>query len=475
MFFNSIEFLIFFPIVFIFYWFLFSKTKNLQNILIILASVFFYAWCDWKFLGLLLITTVSTFCAGILFDHYKGDNRKCWWISLCTIILNIGILFYFKYFNFFTEVFVDVFSFFGEKISLSTVKVLLPIGISFYTFSALSYSIDVYRGKIAVQKDVLAYFAYVMFFPSILSGPISRATQQLPQYLKRRTFNYGQAREGSQLLLWGFLMKLCVADRLGLYVDAVYNNISQHDGITLLLASVFYTIQIYCDFAGYSLMAIGTGKLLGIDLQTNFVRPYFAQTVTDFWRRWHISLTTWFRDYIYFPLGGNRVKKWRWMLNVMVVFIVSGIWHGAAYTFLIWGAFHGVCMIVEKLLYGDRIKSLNRKLTFPCIVRIVLTFSIVSIAWVFFRSNTVYEAFTIISKFFNGLGNIYTNWTVFFYIIPFVFLLVLKEVMEEFYPNKIKLFNNKQRITRWVSYIVVVVMILYCGVLDGGQFIYFQF
>ena len=389
--------------------------------------------------------------------------------------MNIGILFYFKYFNFFTEVFVDVFSFFGEKISLSTVKVLLPIGISFYTFSALSYSIDVYRGKIAVQKDVLAYFAYVMFFPSILSGPISRATQQLPQYLKRRTFNYGQAREGSQLLLWGFLMKLCVADRLGLYVDAVYNNISQHDGITLLLASVFYTIQIYCDFAGYSLMAIGTGKLLGIDLQTNFVRPYFAQTVTDFWRRWHISLTTWFRDYIYFPLGGNRVKKWRWMLNVMVVFIVSGIWHGAAYTFLIWGAFHGVCMIVEKLLYGDRIKSLNRKLTFPCIVRIVLTFSIVSIAWVFFRSNTVYEAFTIISKFFNGLGNIYTNWTVFFYIIPFVFLLVLKEVMEEFYPNKIKLFNNKQRITRWVSYIVVVVMILYCGVLDGGQFIYFQF
>ena len=457
------------------YWFLFSKTKNLQNILIILASVLFYAWCDWKFLGLLLITAVSTFCAGILFDHYKGDNRRCWWISLCTIILNIGILFYFKYFNFFTEIFVDVFSFFGEKISLSTVKVLLPIGISFYTFSALSYSIDVYRGKIAVQKDVLAYFAYVMFFPSILSGPISRATQQLPQYLKRRTFNYGQAREGSQLLLWGFLMKLCVADRLGLYVDAVYNNISQHDGITLLWASVFYTIQIYCDFAGYSLMAIGTGKLLGIDLQTNFVRPYFAQTVTDFWRRWHISLTTWFRDYIYFPLGGNRVKKWRWMFNVMVVFIVSGIWHGAAYTFLIWGAFHGICMIIEKLLYGDRIKSLNRKLTFPCIVRIVLTFSIVSIAWVFFRSNTTYEAFTIISKFFNSLGNIYTNWTVFFYAIPFVFLLVLKELMEEFYPNKIRLFNNNQRITRWVSYIVVVVMILYCGVLDGGQFIYFQF
>lgn len=185
----------------------------------------------------------------------------------------------------------------------------MPIGISFYTFTALSYSIDVYRGKIPVQRNILAYFAYVMFFLSILSGPISRATHQLPQYLKRRVFDYGQAREGCQMLLWGFFIKLCIADRLGLYVDVVYNNILQHDGITLFLASVFYTIQIYCDFAGYSLMAIGAGKLLGIDLQTNFIRPYFAQTVTDFWRRWHISLTTWFRDYIYFPLGGNRVKK----------------------------------------------------------------------------------------------------------------------------------------------------------------------
>ena len=474
MFFNSIDFLIFFPIVFVLYWFL-GKTKNLQNILIIIANVFFYAWCDWKFLGLLLITALSTFCAGILFDKYESDKRRCWWISLSTIILNIGILFYFKYFNFFTEVFVDVFSFFGKELSLSAVKVLLPIGISFYTFTALSYSIDVYRRKIPVQRNILAYFAYVMFFLSILSGPISRATHQLPQYLKRRVFDYGQAREGCQMLLWGFFIKLCIADRLGLYVDVVYNNILQHDGITLFLASVFYTIQIYCDFAGYSLMAIGAGKLLGIDLQTNFIRPYFAQTVTDFWRRWHISLTTWFRDYIYFPLGGNRVKKWRWMFNVMVVFIVSGIWHGAAYTFLIWGAFHGACMIIEKSLYGDKIKNLNRKFTLSCIVRIILTFCIVSIAWIFFRANTINEAFVIISKFFNEVGNVYTNWTVFFYVTPFVFLLGIKEFMEEFYPNRIRLFNNNQRIIRWISYIVVVITILYCGVLDGGQFIYFQF
>lgn len=334
--FTSFEFFLFLPVVFLLYWLFCNKRKTLQNGLLVLASLFFYGCWDWRFLGLLLVTALSTFGCGLWMSK-TVEARNRWWISFGVIVLNLGILVYYKYTNFFIQSFVDMFRLFGQELSVSTLSIILPVGISFYTFTALSYSIDVYQKKVEVTKDVIAYLSYVTFFPSILSGPISRAIKQLPQYLQKREFNSGMVTNGLQMLLWGLFMKLCVADRLGIYVDAVYNNIAQHNGTTLFFTSVLYTIQIYADFAGYSLMAIGSGKLFGIELQTNFIRPYFAKTVTEFWRRWHISLTTWFRDYIYFPLGGNRVPKLRWIMNIMIVFLVSGIWHGAAYNFLIWG------------------------------------------------------------------------------------------------------------------------------------------
>lgn len=270
-------------------------------------------------------------------------------------------------------------------------------------------------------------------------------------------------------------MKLCLADRLGVYVDSVYGNIAQHNGTTLLFTSVLYTIQIYADFAGYSLFAIGSGLLLGIDLPTNFVRPYFAKTVSEFWKRWHISLTTWFRDYIYIPLGGNKVSKARWMLNTMTVFIVSGLWHGAAYTFLAWGALHGSCMLVEKLIYGDKIKCISDKLNVVNVLRIILTFSVVSFAWIFFRAESIGNAITIIYKIFTSRGSLFVDVDTLAYAFIFFVLIFLIDFCDEYFTGKISLISNKNIVVRWGTYLALVVMMLLLGVLDGGSFIYFQF
>ena len=273
----------------------------------------------------------------------------------------------------------------------------------------------------------------------------------------------------------GGVLKLCIADRLGIYVDTVYGNIANHNGTTLLLTSLLYTIQIYADFAGYSLMAIGSGKLLGIELPTNFIRPYFAKTVTEFWRRWHISLTTWFRDYIYFPLGGNRVKKIRWMLNTMIVFTVSGLWHGAEYTFIIWGAFHGLCMIVERLIYGSKIKEISDRLTFVNAVRMVITFCIVSFAWIFFRAENFADASMIVGKIFTSHGSVFADPDTMVYGFGFLLLVFVVDFLTEFCVGRFQLLDNKHTVVRWVTYLAMIVMILLFGVLDGGSFIYFQF
>ena len=367
-----------------------------------------------------------------------------------------------------------MFSLLGTSVSMSSLKVLLPVGISFYTFSALSYSIDVYQKKVEPTTDVLAYLAYVMFFPSILSGPISRAQKQLPQYFKIRKFDYEKAVSACKLLLIGGVMKLCLADRLGIYVDTVYANIIQHNGTTLLFASILYSIQIYADFAGYSLLAIGFGRLLGIDLQTNFIRPYFAKTVTDFWRRWHISLTTWFRDYIYFPLGGNRCSKSRWIFNTMVVLLVSGLWHGAAYAFLIWGALHGLCMVIERLIYGDKIKTISNSFSLTNWFRVILTFTIVNFAWIFFRINDLGSVKIIFKKIFMEPGRPFldTNTLLMAYIaigIVFIYDFVKEKKL------KIHLLSSKYIVVRYVTAVLLICYILTYGVLNGGSFIYFQF
>lgn len=474
--FTTLEYLLFLPFVFLLYWFLPRHQKNIQNMILVCASLFFYAWSDWRFVGLLLLTALTTFMSGLLLQRnsmQEHKRRKC--ILVSTLLFNVGILFFFKYCNFFIQAFADAFTLFGKEIQISTLNIILPIGISFYTFTALSYTIDVYQRKISPTKDLLAYLAYVMFFPSILSGPISRAQKQLPQYFYRRSFIYANVIAGCKDMLMGGVMKLCLADRLGIYVDAVYGNISQHNGTTLLFTSILYTIQIYADFAGYSLMAIGSGKLFGIDLPTNFVRPYFAKTVTEFWRRWHISLTTWFRDYIYFPLGGNRVSKLRWMLNTMVVFLVSGLWHGAAYTFLIWGALHGICMIVERQIYGPRIKEIRNKITLTNMLRIAITFMVVSFAWIFFRAPTLTDAMTIIEKIFSDCGRLFIDMDTLVYSFLFMALIFAVDFADEYAGNRIRLLNSQSVVVRWGSYLFMIVMILLFGVLDGGSFIYFQF
>lgn len=395
-------------------------------------------------------------------------------LSVATIVLNIGILFFFKYFNFFVQAFIDTFSLFGIHVNVHSLNILLPIGISFYTFTALSYSIDVYREKIKPTHDVLAYLAYVMFFPSILSGPISRAQKQLPQYFLPRAFNNGKIVIGCKSMLLGGVMKLCLADRLGIYVDTVYENIAQHNGTTLFFTSILYTIQIYADFAGYSLMAIGSGKLLGIDLQTNFIRPYFAKTVTDFWRRWHISLTTWFRDYIYFSLGGNRCSRVRWILNTMIVFVVSGLWHGAAYTFLVWGVIHGVCMVIERLIYAERIKTISDKFSFANVLRLFLTFTIVNFAWIFFRINDMEQVMIVFRKIFTEFGMPFFDGNT----LLLAFLAMTIVFAYDFVKEKdldIHLLSSKYGVVRYITAALLICYILAFGVLNSGSFIYFQF
>lgn len=471
--FQTLEYLIFFSIVFILYWTLCRKCKNQQNGLIVAASLVFYGWWDWHFLGLLLITALSTFFAGRWIGT-TNDIRKRKSLLIGTILINIGILFVFKYFNFFVQAFVDAFSLMGMSVNATTLHILLPVGISFYTFTALSYTIDVYQRKVESTNDILAYFAYVMFFPSILSGPISRAQKQLPQYFSRRNFDFDKSISACKLILWGGVMKLCLADRLGIYVDTIYANIAQHNGTTLLITSILYSIQIYADFAGYSLMAIGFGKLLGIDLQTNFIRPYFAKTVTDFWRRWHISLTTWFRDYIYFPLGGNRCSKARWALNTLIVFAISGLWHGAAYTFIIWGAMHGVCMVIERLVYGEKIKQLSDKFSMSNIIRIIITFTIVNFAWIFFRINNLGDVMQIFKKIFTEPGKPFLDTNTLLMGFVAMAIIFIYDLVKEKHLN-MHLLSSRFMVVRYLTAIMLIVYILAFGVLNGGSFIYFQF
>lgn len=433
----------------------------------------FYGSWDWRCLGLVCRTAISTIGGGNLLSIRGLSDAKRRLVLITVLLINLGILFYFKYFNFFIQSFADFAGLIGKETSLTPLKIILPVGISFYTFIALSYTIDVYNKKIEPTKDVLAYFAYVTFFPALLCGPISRADKQLPQYFQRRVFSYEKAVSACKLLLWGALMKYCLADRVGIYVDAVYGNLLQHNGTTLLLTSILYSIQIYADFAGYSLLALGIGRLL--ELQLNFDRPYMAKTVTEFWRRWHISLTTWFRDYIYFPLGGNRVKHVRWMLNTMVVFVVSGLWHGANYTFLIWGAMHGAFMIIEREIFGQKIKQIENRLSFANIMRMLITFGIVTIAWIFFRVNSVGDAVYVVKSIFTSVGMPFIDSATMVYSFLFILIVFLHDFREEFRKSYNGLLNANNMMVRWSAYVIMIALILLFGVFDGSSFIYFQF
>jgi len=484
--FNSIIFLLFLLVVFLLYWVVFSQHGKRQNIFISSVSLFFYAWWDWRFLVLLLATVCSTYYLGLLIAKSKKQEtiilkkKKSGWLLIGALSLNIGILLFFKYFNFFIQTFIDAFSFFGKDWNISLFRIILPVGISFYTFTALSYVIDVYKGKTSPTDDFFAYLAYVSFFPALFCGPIGRSIEQLPQFFSKRIFDYSLISKGGQLMLWGFFMKLCVADRAGMYVDAIYNNVAQHNGSSMILATVLYAFQLYCDFGGYSLIAIGVGTLFGIRLQENFRRPYMSTSFSDYWKRTHISLTQWLMDYIYYPLIGKSSKLRYWNFCMIVTFLISGLWHGAAWTFVLWGCYQGVFLVISTNITKRR-KKFEKKRNmhhnlFYKIGTILTTFGIVCFGFIFFRANNVADAFQIVKNVVTNFNtSLYIDLTTLAYIVIGLSILLFKEISDEFFPKKMRIFESRYTAIRLLGYSFLIIIILLTGVFDNTQFIYFQF
>ena len=427
---------------------------------------------------ILAATIVIDYFAGILIEKSSGKARK--YYLIVSLISNVLVLAIFKYYNFILDNLTTLLESVGLHNHLSYLSILLPVGLSFHTFQAMSYTIEVYRGNQKSERHFGIYALYVMFFPQLVAGPIERPQNILFQFYEKKKFNFYDFAAGSKLMLWGFFIKVVIADRLSIYVDSVYNNVEHHSGSSLLLATLFFTFQIYCDFAGYSYIAIGIAKVMGFDLMTNFRRPYFAKSISEFWKRWHISLSTWFRDYLYFPLGGNKVSKYRWYFNLFIVFLISGIWHGANWTFVIWGALNGFYLIfaIISQKFRDRFNNtigLNRNIFIFNFVQILTTFLLSSFAWIFFRANNVKEALIVVNKIFYDFNNqLFIKWDVFFACAIGLFILIIKETREEFFlKSNILIFNNN--IFRLIIYSVLISLIILLGVFDSGQFIYFQF
>lgn len=476
MLFNSYGFLCFFPLICILYWGIRAISKNgektltIRNLLLLAGSYYFYMCWQPKYALLLLLSTAVTYGAALLISNSKTKPQKKTWL-VAAIVLNLAILFFYKYYGFVTNTITNTFNAIGIAINIPGLDVLLPVGISFYIFQALGYSIDVYRGDIKAEKNFFTYALFVSFFPQLVAGPIERSTNLLNQFKEDHEFNYDFAISGFKLMLWGYFMKLCMADRAALYVDKVFNNLDNHEGYSTLLASFMFTLQIYGDFAGYTFIAIGCARILGFSLHDNFRRPYFATSITDFWRRWHISLSTWFRDYIYFPLGGSRTTKGKTYRNLLITFGISGIWHGANWTFILWGVIHGVVQCIERAC------GLNKKEwhSWKKALRIAITIFIINLAWVLFRANSINDAITAICQMFSpsdftlSLGKLWLSMTMISASIIFIY-----EYIEEHQVNKLAIFNNKI-ISNYVWPTFLLVCIGGLGVFEGGQFIYFQF
>lgn len=471
MIFNSFNFIVLFPLIFLLYYAIPAKYQKARNLFLLTVSYLLYL--QWKpvYALILLGVTTVTFYFALAVTKAKHPKR----IVTAGVLLALFPLAFFKYFNFINETVSNGLAMVGLDFHLAGLNWAVPIGISFFTFQALSYLWDVYYKRQEVEHDFLTYALFVSFFPSILSGPINKASLVIPQLKRLRPyFDYGKAVGGLKMLLWGMFMKVVVADRVALYVDTVLPSYENYTGLSCFVASLLYTVQIYADFAGYSLMAIGVGKVLGFELTENFRRPYFAVSVTDFWHRWHISLSTWLKDYVYIPMGGSRCSKLRNYWNIFVTFLVSGIWHGANWTFIVWGCMHGVCQIVEKMLgqqkcnYGWFGKG----------IKITITFLLVNFAWIFFRMPTFADACGVIARIFNPKLPM-TLYVDLIPNLPFtllgVGLLLMKDIRDEFVPNKLLLMNNKSLYIRWLTYVLVIIMIMITGVFGADQFIYANF
>lgn len=487
MIFTSIEFAIFFPIVFVLYWAISGCCNvKLSNLFLIMSSYIFYGWWNWRACILLFGVTAVTWICGYGMYYYRNrypdiEKKSKWkspifWINLFAIVFCIGILGVFKYFDFFIDSFSRLFTLLGRNLEISRLGLVLPLGISFYVFQSLTYTIDIYKRKMEPTNDIVAYFAFMSFFPQLLSGPIGRASRLIPQFLAKRVFDYDSSISGCRMILWGLFMKVCVADRLAIYVNTIYDNLAMHNGTSVALAAILYSFQIYGDFAGYSYMAIGTGRLLGIKLDENFHRPYFSDSISDFWRRWHISLSTWFRDYVYIPLGGNRVSIGRNYLNLFITFIASGLWHGAAWSFVFWGGLHGAYQILDKIRRKFTPKyGMNAAIIKVC--GVVATFILVTFAWIFFRITDIGTAFTAISKIFTEFGHPFIDKTTLgFGVLSLMLLLFIEYIHESKLLDKVSTNRGGGiRCVRYIGALLLVLWIIAAGVFDGGQFIYFQF
>ena len=498
MLFNSYQFLIFFPIVCLMYWLI---PVRFRYIWLLAASYCFYMGWNAKYALLLLFSTVITYLSGIFISRIKAlditEKKKTKYMKLCVVfsfVINLGVLGWFKYFDFIFENIQKAFNVIGITLNSPAFDIILPVGISFYTFQALSYTMDVYRGDIYAEKNFLKYALFVSFFPQLVAGPIERSKNLLKQVSVPHRFDYEKCREGFLLMLWGFFMKLVIADRAAIIVNTVYNNYQSYPGLYLVVATVLFAFQIYCDFGGYSTIAMGAAKIMGFDLMENFNCPYFSKSVSEFWRRWHISLSSWFKDYLYIPLGGNRKGRIRKYFNLMVVFLTSGLWHGAQWSFVVWGGLNGLFQIIGDLLKPIRDKlnkwfKLDRTALSHKIFKVVFTFMLINFTWVFFRANRFLDGIGIIKSmltnrnwwilFDDSLFKLGQDWKNFMVLIAAILILLIADVFK-YKGIKIREIILKQELWfRWSVYIFAIVFILVFGIWGPGyndaSFIYFQF
>ena len=484
MLFNSFDFLVFLPIVFVLYWFVFQK-RNWQNLMIVTASYVFYGWWDWRFLFLIAFTSLCSFYSGVLIERFEGNRRCLRLVCTINIVLNFLILGIFKYYNFFAESLAQLFwQLFHYQMDWVTLNVVLPVGISFYTFQALSYTIDVYRKDVPVTHNIIEFFAFISFFPQLVAGPIERAKNLLPQFQRDRHFDYIKAVDGCRQMLWGFFKKVVIADSCAADLNPLWDSYTDFSGINLWGMALLFTFQIYCDFSGYSDIAIGCSRLFGIRLLSNFNYPYLSRSIPEFWRRWHISLMTWFRDYVYIPLGGNRCSQWKVVRNTFIVFGISGLWHGANWTFVCWGLYHGCLIVLYKLLHintkdkdvlatGRWLPSIND------LCKVTITFCLAVVGWVIFRAENISQAWNFVSRMFitafddfhPRLGSIST--------IVAVLLLYIIEYLQRDKVHVLQFSEHRLfRLTavRWTIYLVIFAAIFYFSFNNVSQeFIYFQF
>ncbi len=481
MLFNSIHFLIFFTIILFVY---FILPFRYRWVLLLTASYYFYMSWKAEYIILIFISTLVAYLTALQMGKIKEKIKRKKYLII-SILVNLGVLFCFKYLNFFNDSIRLILTNFSISFNVPYLQVLLPIGISFYTFQTLSYSIDVYKGKIKPEKHLGIFALYVSFFPQLVAGPIERAKNLLPQFYKEHKFDYQRVCDGLKLMLWGFFLKVVVADRLAIVVNTVYNNPTNFTGMPLVLATVFFSFQIFGDFAGYSFIAIGTAKIMGFQLMNNFRRPYFSKSISEFWKRWHISLSTWFRDYLYIPLGGNRVKKQRWFFNLFIVFLIAGLWHGASFTFIIWGALHGFYLIFAIITKSSREKFVNliRLTKFPKIytlIKVLITFILINISWIFFRANSISDAAYILTHIFSGWSlnfsgiNSGLGWSGFIIAFSLIFLMEFIHLIQEHIGIK-NFLSKKPLLFRWIVYIIIILIIILFGIFESKEFIYFQF